>query len=470
MKNRFIHLLLICTFSLYHLISFSQKIGIGTLFPAGKLHIKGAENISQLIIDANAIQGNTNPLIKLRDSSGTDLMWIHTDHPSNTFIGLHAGSLNDAGLGGTYNTFIGKEAGAFNTIGHDNAANGTYTLYSNTEGYENTANGPSALYFNTIGYKNTAMGSGALSANVSACLNTAIGTYALLSQSYDPGYPWISGNVAVGYHALGNNQPTSTDNGVSNTAIGFNALQTNTIGYSNSAIGLNALSSNSTGIWNTAEGVSALYSATIGNLNTGIGVNALINIVGGSENTSLGVNSGTAPGSPNISNTVSIGNNGYLNAATNQAFIGNLSTSWIGGQTNWFTYASDARVKNDVQADVSGLAFISRLKPVTYHLNIQAMREITGNEDTQDYPEKYDIEKIKQSGFLAQEVEQAAKQSGYDFSGITIPKNARELYTMSYAQFVVPLVKAVQEQQTIIEDQQSQIDRLVKRIEALEKK
>jgi hypothetical protein len=32
------------------------------------------------------------------------------------------------------------------------------------------------------------------------------------------------------------------------------------------------------------------------------------------------------------------------------------------------------------------------------------MREITGNADTEDYPEKYDIEEIRQSGFIAQEV------------------------------------------------------------------
>lgn len=31
---------------------------------------------------------------------------------------------------------------------------------------------------------------------------------------------------------------------------------------------------------------------------------------------------------------------------------------------------------------------------------------------------KYDIERIKMTGFLAQEVEQAALLSGYDFSGI----------------------------------------------------
>jgi hypothetical protein len=102
-------------------------------------------------------------------------------------------------------------------------------------------------------------------------------------------------------------------------------------------------------------------------------------------------------------------------------------------------------MKNKIKEDVVGLDFILRLRPVTYHRSIDAARVITGNAETPDYPEKYDVEKIKESGFLAQEVEQAANAAGYNFSGITIPKNSYELYTLSYEQFVVPLVKAVQE-------------------------
>ena len=72
--------------------------------------------------------------------------------------------------------------------------------------------------------------------------------------------------------------------------------------------------------------------------------------------------------------------------------------------------------------------------------------------------------------FLAQEVEKAANESVYDFDGVHKPKNDHDLYSLSYAQFVVPLVKAVQEQQEIIKTQQKQIDLLLKRIGVLEKK
>jgi len=82
----------------------------------------------------------------------------------------------------------------------------------------------------------------------------------------------------------------------------------------------------------------------------------------------------------------------------------------------------------------------------------------------------YEIEKIKMTGFLAQDVEAAAKSIGYDFSGVDVPKNSTDLYGLKYGDFVVPLVKAVQEQQLLITNQQKLIDELLKRIVKLENK
>lgn len=148
--------------------------------------------------------------------------------------------------------------------------------------------------------------------------------------------------------------------------------------------------------------------------------------------------------------------------------FGNTSTIWNGGNTPWFTYASDARVKDNVKEDVKGLDFILRLHPVTYHLNTNKMREITGNKDTPDYPGKYNVEKVEQSGFLAQQVEQAAKESGYNFSGVVKPEKTTMLYSLSYEQFVVPLVKSVQELKTLNDEKDRKIAELEKRLEKLE--
>src|SRR5258706_5932800 len=151
MKKNFIRILYIATLSHCHIVTFSQNLGIGNIAPAGKVHITGSSDISQLIIDANSTQNNLNPLIKLRMSDGTDLLWIHTDDPSNVFVGLNTGRVNNK-TNGVSNTFIGRDAGYSNSTGHENSANGYSALYSNTTGFQNTANGAKALYFNTTGY------------------------------------------------------------------------------------------------------------------------------------------------------------------------------------------------------------------------------------------------------------------------------------------------------------------------------
>ena len=499
----------------------AQNVGVNIANPAGKLHVKGSANVSQLMIDAFSPQSNANPLLRLRKSTGIDVLWITSDDSTNCFMGVSAGKSNVVGGGGGIgNSFFGNRAGIHNAQGHDNTAIGSIALYGNTRlsqntaigagalgsqsydpgfevstgnvavgnaalfsnqptspangvgnsalgwsalrfnttGWNNTALGFSTLYSNTIGTHNVAVGSEALYFNTAAGNNIAIGFEALYTQSYTPGSAYSTSNIAVGYKALYSNQPSSVSNGVSNVAIGNSALGGNTTGYENTAVGNGSIAAVTTGYQNTA-----------------CGKNALINNLGGNNNVAVGYNSGTAVGSPNTINTVSIGNGGYLNGANNQVFLGNLSSAWTGGNVTWSTY-SDARVKNNIQEDVKGLDFINRLRPVTYSRSIQAMREITGNIDIEDYPGKYDIEKIKFSGFLAQEVHQAAEQSGYDFSGITIPKNDHELYTLSYEQFVVPLVKGMQEQQGMINELLVKIDllansnqELVKRIEELEK-
>jgi hypothetical protein len=71
------------------------------------------------------------------------------------------------------------------------------------------------------------------------------------------------------------------------------------------------------------------------------------------------------------------------------------------------------------------------------------------------------------SGFIAQEVEEAARQAGYDFSGVDKPQNEHSPYGLRYSEFVVPIVKAMQEQQAIIEQQQATIEKQAAEIERL---
>jgi phage gp37-like protein len=64
------------------------------------------------------------------------------------------------------------------------------------------------------------------------------------------------------------------------------------------------------------------------------------------------------------------------------------------------------------------------------------------------------------TGFVAQEVEEAAKALNYDFSGVDKPKNKEDFYGLRYGDFVVPLVKAVQELSKKNEELEARIARL----------
>src|SRR5881409_3833120 len=112
-----------------------------------------------------------------------------------------------------------------------------------------------------------------------------------------------------------------------------------------------------------------------------------------------------------------------------------------------------------MKEDVPGLQFINKLKPITYTLDATGLdkflqRNITGkNADKQisaaakatlDKALK-EKEQIRYTGFVDQEVEKAAKELHYDFSGVDAAKNENDVYGLRYAEFVVPLVKAVQE-------------------------
>ncbi len=127
-----------------------------------------------------------------------------------------------------------------------------------------------------------------------------------------------------------------------------------------------------------------------------------------------------------------------------QVRIGHSGTISIGGQVGWTTLA-DGRYKYDVQENIPGLDFISQLRPVSYRLDIPGLShdlQESGEDVSTRGPQKAEM---TFTGFIAQEVESVAATTGYEFSGVDAPKNASDFYGLRYAEFVVPLVKAVQE-------------------------
>jgi hypothetical protein len=273
----------------------------------------------------------------------------------------------------------------------------------------------------------------------------------------------------VGDSALYHNgkDVTSDWEAIENTAIGSKALFSNTTGNENTASGTGALYFNTTGDQNTAYGYQALYQIIDGDSNTAVGGSALFNLVHGNSNTVIG-SMGYPSGTNTYSNYTGIGYYVGTSVAnpSNRVEIGNTSVNWIGGQKTWSTY-SDERIKDKVRADVPGLAFIMKLNPVTYNLNVHRQNKMLYGEKADkmnNWKGKYDIEQQRMTGFLAQDVAAAAKALNYEFSGVDIPKNDKDLYSLSYAEFVVPLVKGMQEQQAIIEKQNKEIDKLKQEI------
>ncbi len=424
---------------------------------------------------SDALHNNTSG--NYNTATGAATLYTNTTGYYNTANGYQSLYTNTSGFA---NTSSGYQSLYFNTSGYQNTAIGLDALRSNTSGYNNTATGMGALLLNNLGNSNTANGYSALAANTAGSNNTAVGNFALLSNT--TGYS----NVALGVSALSSNTVASNlvaigdsalyNNGHSavnsydatyNTAVGSKALYTNTTGSQNIAVGAYALNYNTTGGGITAGGVEALLNNTTGSLNTSIGYLSGNHNATGNDNTYLGAFAGPTG---DYDNSTAIGT-GVSISASNQVRIGDNSVTSIGGYVNW-SNISDGRVKKNIKENVPGLTFINKLKPITYNLNLDAADKIIQRPQIKDKNGKaiqtsqfeLDSRKAKEqivyTGFVAQDVEKAAKNLNYDFSGVDAAKNNKDLYGLRYADFVVPLVKAVQELSSRNDDLQKQIDDL----------
>ncbi len=381
------------------------------------------------------------------------------------FLGLRAGLNNNTS--GYDNVYIGYKSGTSNTDGEFNTGLGSFTLQQAVNAYSNTAIGSYAMQNAVSSIQSTALGTGALTSASSGNYNQALGYHAMFAtanagtSNNAMGYESLLNNTGNGNCAVGNWSLKQNTSGYSNCAFGLSALLNNTIGISNIAIGESALLSNTMGNYNCAIGQQSGQANTLGTNNTSVGAFSLLNNTNGS-NVAIGYQSGalrasylgctmigvTADMSVNLlNNATAIGYNAVA-TASNQVKIGNAFVTAIGGAVNW-SVISDGRFKKDVQENIPGLSFINALRPVSYSYDLQKYtRHILpeGNTDpVYELCNGAEKEKMRYTGFIAQEVEKAAIEAGYDFSGIVAPQNPTDTYSIRYAEFVVPLVKAVQE-------------------------
>ena len=142
-----------------------------------------------------------------------------------------------------------------------------------------------------------------------------------------------------------------------------------------------------------------------------------------------------------------------LPATDNVGYIGESVHRWQAiYAVNGSIQTSDAREKTEIKETTLGLDFIKDLKPVSY-------KWIDGEQQNKGKDER------EHQGLIAQQVAETVEKHGVnknDFGGLDIQKTEKydEFYGMSYDQFVAPLIKAMQEQQTQIDALQSEINNL----------
>ncbi len=263
-------------------------------------------------------------------------------------------------------------------------------------------------------------------------------------------------NIAIGYRAL-YNSTTSNDN----IAIGSFALETITIGaQKNIAIGTNAMSESQQGEENVAVGYRSLESAK-GFNNTAIGSEALNGNSTGNINTAIG--SGALMNfHNNYSNCTGLGANSSV-TGSNQVQLGDSNVT-VYAQKALVT-RSDKRDKIDIEDSPLGLNFILQLRPRKYRMNSREAYFEKGQE--RDFTATNDGSKAGKRphyGLVAQEVKEVMNELGVDFAGYLDSKvdGGEDVLSLGYTEFIAPMIKAIQEQQQMIEELKKQIEEFKK--------
>ena len=273
-------------------------------------------------------------------------------------------------------------------------------------------------------------------------------------------------NVIMGTYALSGGASGSSTAG--NVVIGDRACQSNGTGnqintvYIGMQAGRYATNTNDTSFDNVGVGVAALF-AGLSHSCTGVGAYAGYQVTTANNCTFLGHDAGRT-GSPG----------GAITTASNIMVLGNQNVSAAHIQVS-LTVASDQRDKTDFTPLSLGLDFVTKLNPFTYRWD-KRRNYITDTLETKDTNGKVEkIEDIDISevdlnsitpdgthkdpqldiGFKAQDVQSLMEAEGYkiaDKTNILVSQSGDgTMLGLQYDKFVPILVKAIQEQQTLIE-------------------
>ena len=120
----------------------------------------------------------------------------------------------------------------------------------------------------------------------------------------------------------------------------------------------------------------------------------------------------------------------------------NVAKGYIRNTDGFYISVSDIRLKKDIQPISTVLPIVMQLQAKTYHFKDNKINA----------PLSY--------GFIAQEVEKL-------FPDFVVTKGPENMKAIAYQEFTIVAIKAIQEQQIIIDAQNKRIDKLEQQMELL---
>ena len=317
-------------------------------------------------------------------------------------------------IGNTTNIGLFSSSG----LGITSVGGSTGNIYQIAFGYSGGNYGSSALYGLTedsAGYNKGAL----VFATRSLTTDTAPIERMRISST---GTATFTGDIATTSKIYANATPSNTLNPLSSGAIFFNG------GWVTHRLAVDK--SFNIDMYNSGSAVNALKITQGG----GVGIGGSFSIVPSSQSSTVRIQ-------PDIDS---------------DAYLGLSSNRWIAVYAvNGSIQTSDIREKTEIKTIKLGLDFINDLNPISYKW--KDCKRLQGYENIKD--------ERNHQGLIAQEFAETLEKHGInknEFGGLDIQKTEKydDFHGMTYSQLIAPMIKAIQEQQTIIEDLKARIETL----------